>query len=76
MNEIYRKGEDKEGKGGERKGGREYEGVACTTKPPASWVESCSTLTSKNKVELQFASFYSPTNVLVNPQGLKSQAIC
>jgi len=36
MNEIYRKGEDKERKGGERKGGREYEGVACTTKPPAS----------------------------------------
>ena len=36
MNENYRKAEDKEGKEEEREGGREYEGVACTTKPPAS----------------------------------------
>lgn len=36
MNENSRKGEDKERKGEERKGWREYEGVACTTKPPAS----------------------------------------
>ena len=60
----------------ERKGGREREGVACTTKLPASEVESYFTLTFKKNIQLQFASFYSPTNVLVNPQGLKSQTIC